>query len=254
MAQNGVPENIQEDEYTFPYHYIPQLLSGKFSQLKVLGWGYLYMSRLQRVIELLGTLEFNSLLDVGCGDGRFLHELHQVVPQKHLVGVDYTITPIHFAQAFNPELEFRQLDISAQNLHFTEKFDVITLIEVIEHIPPEKLESFIKGVSSHLKESGKLIITTPMDNIPTSKKHYQHFNLQKLETLLGDSYTFTLVEYCQKPISGLDKLTLKFLSNRFFMVTNEPFVSTFYRKYVTKYFHADKSNSTDILVVCTKKA
>ncbi len=51
---------------------------GRFSQLRHWSWGYRYLGRLQVVFDLLDGLEFDSLLDVGCGDGRFLREARQL--------------------------------------------------------------------------------------------------------------------------------------------------------------------------------
>lgn len=42
-----------------------------------------------------------------------------------------------------------------------QKFDVITLWEVIEHLPIEKFISYLDFVKLHLKEDGILIVSTP---------------------------------------------------------------------------------------------
>src|SRR4051812_16394470 len=81
-------EAIQEAEYEFPYHYIPQLENGNFSQVRKLRWGYEYLSYLRFILAQLEKLEFASLLDVGCGEGRFLSEVSKRFPDKNLKGVD----------------------------------------------------------------------------------------------------------------------------------------------------------------------
>ena len=252
-SKNSKPETFQEDEYVFPYHYIPEFSANRFSQVKNLSWGYLYLARLNRVVEIIRGWEFNSLLDVGCGDGRLLHELHKAMPEKTLTGIDFSESPLRFARAFNPDLEFIRGDIADDRSLIAKKYDVITLVEVIEHIPPEKLDAFIEAVSRRLNTSGRLLLTTPTDNIPVSKKHYQHFNLQKLEQLLGDRFTVTRTEYCHTPLSGMDKLKLRLLSNRLFVTVSPAFTLKFYRRYCAKYFSASAHNAADILIVCEKR-
>ena len=61
----------QEAQYHFPYHYIPYIEGNKFSQSKTLKWGYEYLSYIYFVINKISSLHFNTLLDVGCGDGRY---------------------------------------------------------------------------------------------------------------------------------------------------------------------------------------
>src|ERR1043166_3143274 len=70
-------ETIQETEYQFPYHYIPTLENGNFSQVRKLRWGYEYLSYLRFILSRLDKIEFASLLDVGCGEGRFLCEVQK---------------------------------------------------------------------------------------------------------------------------------------------------------------------------------
>lgn len=251
-SQKVKPETFQEDEYVFPYHYIPEVSANQFSQVKNLSWGYLYLARLQRVVEIVRSWEFSTLLDVGCGDGRLLHELHQALPGMRLTGIDFSDSPLRFARAFNPDLEFIRGDIADDRSLIPQKYDVITLVEVIEHIPPEKLDAFIEAVSRRLNPSGRLLITTPTDNIPVSKKHYQHFNLQKLQGLLGDRFTITRTDYCHRPLSGLDRLKLRFLSNRLFVTVSPSFVSSFYRRYCARYFPASPYDAADILILCQK--
>lgn len=43
------------------------------------------------------------------------------------------------------------------------KFDVITLLAVLEHIPTEHQKEFAEGCAKHLKKGGKLIITVPSE-------------------------------------------------------------------------------------------
>jgi SAM-dependent methyltransferase len=116
---------IQESQYFFPYHYIPILGKRGFRQVISLKWGYEYLSYLYFTIERVTELDFRSLLDVGCGDGRLLFELNQIVTGKRLVGIDYSKRSIELAKLMSPGLEWISEDITGRAL-FEEKFDVYT--------------------------------------------------------------------------------------------------------------------------------
>ena len=54
-------QSIQEKEYSFPYHYIPEISEEGFSQVKHWSWGYRYLGGLRVVIDQLNKISFNSL-------------------------------------------------------------------------------------------------------------------------------------------------------------------------------------------------
>jgi ubiquinone/menaquinone biosynthesis C-methylase UbiE len=59
---------------------------------------------LQVVFDILDREGFDSLLDVGCGDGRFLRETDQRYGNKKILGIDYSETAISLAKRMNPHL------------------------------------------------------------------------------------------------------------------------------------------------------
>ncbi len=100
---------VQEAEYEFPYHYIPRLEGGNFSQVRKLRWGYEYLSYLRFVLARLERVEFGSLLDVGCGEGRFLREVSKRFSGKRLLGVDFSArTRLRAAAQPRPRLPTRR--------------------------------------------------------------------------------------------------------------------------------------------------
>ena len=51
---------IQEEEYSFPYHYIPEISEKGFTQEKHWSWGYRYLGGLKVVIDQFNKISFNS--------------------------------------------------------------------------------------------------------------------------------------------------------------------------------------------------
>ena len=66
---------------------------------------------MRAVLAQLADVQFDSLVDIWCGDGRFLREVSQVYLGKSLLGVDYSHRAISLAQAMNPALEYDCVNI-----------------------------------------------------------------------------------------------------------------------------------------------
>jgi SAM-dependent methyltransferase len=99
-----------------------------------------------------------ALLDVGCGLGYFLKFMKEHAPLWDRAGCEMSPCAVEFAK--------RELGISEiycgtiEGSGFRENsFDIITLWDVIEHIPD--CSGFLKKIHSLLKEDGILFIHTP---------------------------------------------------------------------------------------------
>lgn len=178
-------QKAQEGEYSLPYHYIPSS-GGGFSQTLFWSWGMRYMGGLELVLSELRKLEFSSLLDVGCGDGRFLREVADRFHGKRILGVDYSSSAISLARALNPSIEYTCMDITAGGMHG--RFDVATLIEVLEHIPPANIQQFLAAIARITQPQGKLLLTVPHTNKKPQAKHYQHFSSSLLRDVLSPHF------------------------------------------------------------------
>jgi 2-polyprenyl-3-methyl-5-hydroxy-6-metoxy-1,4-benzoquinol methylase len=227
---------LQQQAYRYPYHYLPEAEAGRFSQHQHWSWGYRYLGRIQLALELLGAAPFQSLLDVGCGDGRFLREVQARFGGKRLLGIDRSERAVRWAQALNPAVHYRVLDITRGAPE--ERFDAVTLLEVIEHIPPVELREFLKAVSGTLCPGGRLILTTPHSNTPVDPKHYQHFNVSRLRELLQEDFDplrCVPFDYIDWPT----RLFLRLLggSGRYFIVTHAGLNSLFFQHYLRRRLH-----------------
>ena len=171
----------QEEEYKFPYHYIPRYKS-TFTQTYNLDWGLNYAGTIEFILGKLREEDFRSLADIGCGDGRIAAEIAGEFPQKDIVGIDYSEHAITLAKALNPSLNFQCADISADMSG--KKYDCITLIEVFEHIPPATADSFVAALHDILDDGGFVLLTVPHENISVTAKHFQHFTPEKLTRII----------------------------------------------------------------------
>ncbi|MDZ7736258.1 MAG: class I SAM-dependent methyltransferase [Gammaproteobacteria bacterium] len=225
-------QKLQEEEYQYPYHYIPVCEDELFHQHRYWAWGFRYLGGLKLVTDLCEKQSAESLLDLGCGDGRFLSEIYQRWEDKRLLGVDYSERAIALANALNPEIEYKAVDILSDQLD--ETFDIVTLIEVIEHIRPEHLELFIQRVVSCIKPKGRLVLTVPHINKKVSKKHFQHFDSSKLYELLSP-YFEELQFYPFDRSNRILKWWFRLIGGhgRYYLITWPWLLSAFYRYYLS---------------------
>lgn len=218
---------IQDDDYSFPYHYVPQFEPG-YTQTYSWSWGLYYVSAMQFVLEQVKHRNPASVADIGTGDGRLVRELSIMLPDARIAGVDYSDRAIQLARALNPTLDFRCLDITREPVG--ETFDVLTLIEVFEHIPPDIADAFVAALHPLLREDGCLLVTVPHENIRVSAKHFQHFSAQKLLNYFEPHFILEETAFLDRR-SPMVKLIRKTLENKYFILAHWGIRNRLYRMY-----------------------
>jgi SAM-dependent methyltransferase len=245
------PQIEMEALYGFPLHYIPSLTPSGFTESVVLSWGYEYLSYLRFVLGRLKRLEFNTLLDVGCGDGRLLHEIRRELPGKDLLGVDTSERAIALADIMSPGVKHVCAEVRALGRTHP-PVDVVTLIEVLEHIPPADLPGFLEDVSPCVRDGGSLLITTPGKLTRLTPHHFQHFSLDQLRGLLADRFEVVEHAYLNRQ-SGEVAILQKLLSNRLFVLRSEALAARLYHRYERSYLLGTESDHRRLFLLCRKK-
>jgi ubiquinone/menaquinone biosynthesis C-methylase UbiE len=118
------------------------------------------MSLSDRQAKVLDRIEGDTIVDIGCYSGLFVHEAVRRFPEKSVTGVDYSDEVIRIARLLYPEIEgrFRQMSIYALDLADA-SVDCVTLQEVLEHLEGAALA--IKEINRVLKQRGVLIVSVP---------------------------------------------------------------------------------------------
>lgn len=105
-------------------------------------------------------LKGKKLLDVGCGGGILSESMAR--EGAHVTAIDQGEKVIKIAQLHNLEskldIDYKQLNIEDFCKKNKNKFDVITCLEMLEHVPNPA--SIVMACSSLLKPNGKIFFST----------------------------------------------------------------------------------------------
>ena len=105
-------------------------------------------------------LEGKTLLDVGCGGGILAEALHDkgaIVTGIDAAGPGIEIAK-HHAKKNNKLIDYQESTAEDLIQESSEKYDVVTCLEVLEHVPDPKL--LVKTCIDLLKPNGDLFLST----------------------------------------------------------------------------------------------
>jgi SAM-dependent methyltransferase len=234
MDNSSLQQVLQDSQYTFPYHFIPQSNDYGWGVSRHLWWGYEYLAVLETVTSLAVQHAPTNVLDFGCGDGRLISELCKTITGD-IAGVDVSERALSMAQAIIGNSDrvrfFKTLDDAKDG-----QFDVVIAMEVLEHIPPDQLQCVCDGISRVLKRKGCLILSVPTKNIPLNRKHYRHFALDDLKEETGHYFVVEEVYFIHR-VGLFYSVLRRAILNQFVIPTWTPWVrltTSLYRRYVMK--------------------
>lgn len=151
------------------------------------------------VRDVVARRRFASALDVGCGIGITSRHIRRYVPD--VLGIDISDANIRFARQTVRNVAFVRADFLEVDLG--RKFELITLFDVLEHIPQDRRGRVFERVVESCNQDSWVLITIPNpDYLDFCRKHAPdklqivdesiHFN-----DLLAhlDSSGFEIVEY-----------------------------------------------------------
>jgi 2-polyprenyl-3-methyl-5-hydroxy-6-metoxy-1,4-benzoquinol methylase len=242
-------QRIQEAEYTFPYHHImtTSLERGRFEPYIVYAFAHRYYRYVSLILEMIGESDFESLMDIGCGDGFLLSCLAKRYPEATLTGIDYSQRAMRFAKAFDASSRYVVADVMDPSQVLGE-VDIVTSVHVWEHIPPADLPGFAEAHARALKPKGRLILSVPLDNIRLQDKHYQHFSEAKLRELLAPTLEITKARYVNSTRNRVNRLIMLAFRNKWFMIKHPAILNWLYRMYVRLDSSAGADDAAHIVI------
>lgn len=158
---------------------------------------FTYFNVVETLKEVIGTNKHLNILDYGCGVGTM--SMYLASHGHRVTGIDLSENAITQAKKnaaklnISNNLQFHTLKQFKSSIN-NQKYNIIILIEVIEHLPHELL--VLKKITAHLKRGGFLIISTPSINAPLYKLglltnfdkrvgHLRRYNICQLKNIMS---------------------------------------------------------------------
>lgn len=121
-----------------------------------------HVAKRQLVKVLISNLKLKphktSLVDVGCGTGKFLEEMDKWANWEQLIGLDGADEALKFTRR-RKAAQVKKADFEKRLPLADNSVDIITSLDVVEHIADD--ENLILEIGRILKPGGVVIITVP---------------------------------------------------------------------------------------------
>ena len=120
----------------------------------------------RQAIEAINRCHFlgnESILDVGCGDGKITHHLAMLVPNGKVIGCDLTEDMVNFASKKYKEVKnLSFVQESADQINYKEEFDYIVSFSCLHWVIDQV--SVWRLFKQALKPNGKVIAGFQVDH------------------------------------------------------------------------------------------
>lgn len=127
----------------------------------------LHRQRLDRVSEVVEQSGYTQVLDLGCGEGKLVRRLLQLRGLSRIAAMDLSLEALKRARESiqrAPEARRSKVEFLHGSLLYDDPrlhgIEVACLVEVIEHLEPDRLERVSQNLFSRLRPN-MLVVTTP---------------------------------------------------------------------------------------------
>jgi len=126
---------------------------------------------------IIQSLSFDSVLDVGCGNGRFT----PLFDDKEYSGFDISERLIEICKEYFPKKDFFVSSVEEVDKHVNGKIDLLFCYTTLEHVPPQNIQKAVDA----LKKVGKQLLLiepkdfTPFGNYCFNHQYSKYFNIRK---------------------------------------------------------------------------
>ena len=97
----------------------------------------------------LNSIDFDTLLDVGCGSGDFLRQMQGALEIPQVKGID--LSPLMVSKTLEQGYDAQCIDLCDLNGHY----DVLTAVfDMLNYLGKEQLAHFLACVKEHLNDGG----------------------------------------------------------------------------------------------------
>ncbi len=155
----GLKNNKRMKDY-FSKHYALINNIDLNSEDSILGWYKLsfdyYDKYLRRYLKLSDDIK---ILELGCGIGGLLYFLKKS-GYENFLGVDISVEQLSICQKYVTTKVVNEDVLSFLKNH-DRKYDLIVLLDLIEHLGKDKINQFIELLYKTLNVNGRILLRTP---------------------------------------------------------------------------------------------
>jgi ubiquinone/menaquinone biosynthesis C-methylase UbiE len=107
-----------------------------------------------------GAKAVPRVLDIACGTGRFLHQLHRAIPDAKLYGLDLSPNYVAHAKKLLADVpDIALLAENAENIPLQDSsFDAVTSIYLFHELPKDARRNVVREAFRLLKPGGRIVI------------------------------------------------------------------------------------------------
>ena len=159
--------------------------AGESAQLKLYPFksGTQMLARTRRTMGFLHSVSFETMLDTGSGRGVFLIPFMKEFPWVKVTSLDLLVKRVTFlnelADGGFGQLHAQQRDICDQPFP-DNSFDVVTMLEVLEHIPEVE-----KAVAAAVHMARQYVVVTVPSKPDNNPEHIHLLTKDRLTQLFG---------------------------------------------------------------------
>jgi ubiquinone/menaquinone biosynthesis C-methylase UbiE len=155
--------------------------------------------------ELLGNVQDKTVLDAGCGNGRFTNFLSTAGARA--TGIDGSSKMVEYARKTFPDIPFEVADLNSKLPFENNAYDAVICDAVLMSIAD--CSNFLLEANRVLKEDGALIVSVlhPAFNHPTTKLYRSFLNkilFHKVKGLVDNYYQTKTVRRDDNATAGLN--------------------------------------------------
>jgi ubiquinone/menaquinone biosynthesis C-methylase UbiE len=184
----------------------------------------------------------DKILDIGVGGG---HLMEILVPEIDCYGIDISRSAVDHLK----KKGIKKVKIgSIEDIPFDIQFDIIILMDVIEHLSEKQLKSGLENIRNHLTSGGYFIITTPFEENLNNHKvicpdcgavfhsvgHVRSFEESSMKNLL-EKHSFNVEEIGRLNSDSLDNIIILLLKKLYRIIKSKPLKSLSQTMYVISY-------------------
>ncbi len=171
-----------------------------FTEKRMLEYKLYGNPRISKAVELICNYVHSdsSVLDIGCGIGIVPEQVAKKLDKGKILACDLGENNINYARKTveSDKIDFLNVNVVENFATITDKLaenvDLVTMVDVIEHLPPDSYEKLFSNLSRVTKDNAKLILTYPSPEYQIYLQQNEPEELQIIDEIIELNHPLTI--------------------------------------------------------------